>query len=605
MLAGSTSGLRFSPALPCRLRQAQQLFVRGHFLTHVHQTRGRISLAHRLRGVERQCDAPGREDSAGDVHTTSNTGDSRSPTPSLPSLSRAHSPDGVTRSARPSVLPGLPELRADKNNNDNLLAGIDSLLDTQDRQRHTSIPEMQQPTKAPGHTKSNAPRNRHELLQVMLTSKATSEAWGAYQELLFRQSQNNEPSKAIVIPYRHLHRLARLIASTKPRTRTIFLQLSSILTTLQRTGGRVQLWEWNTLIDSAGKQWRKTSLADYKASFNIFNNMGVLPLESLASSGETPDVEFHSLAVSQTPDIWTYTTLLSVASRSRSPLAIRHASSLLRSSGLSPNRFTYLCLLRYFTHRNELSGVRSTLRKMKEQGLEVGLDGINACMWAYARNGHMDVALTIYRVLRNNVDPELDFGQDDVDAAALYLRDVEGLNVPSGLEPDEIMYTTMIQTLAYQGDLIKALNVFVDMLSSPNRETRIPVDGATGGPVRYNPSMAAFRGIFLGFVRHARMPNERMKESFITAALRPSSQTAWNLENLQTVFTAFLELPEDAKPSERLVYWIIVAFGRTSGNDPEKLREVWTQLEDKYGGGWGGRLERIRKAIYSSGDRQP
>jgi pentatricopeptide repeat protein len=601
MLAGSTSGLTFSPPLshlPCRLRQAQQLFVRGHFTAHAHQARGRISLAHRLREVESQRDAPGRETSARDAPAMSNTGCLRT-IPPLPSLSRAQSSDGVTRLARSTTLSAPPELRADKSN-DNPLAGIGSLLDTQDRQRHSQIPEVEQRPKTSGHASSNAPLSRHKLLQVMLTSETISEAWGAYQELLVRQSQN--PSKAITIPYRHLHRLARLLASTKPRTRTIFLQFSSVLTTLQRTGGRVQLWEWNTLIDSAGKQWRKTSLADYKASLNIYNNKGILPLESHRSSGETPDAELHSLAVHQAPDIWTYTTLLSVASRSRSPLAIRHASSLLRSSGLSPNRFTHLCLLRYFTHRNELSGVRSTLHEMKEQGLEVGLDGINACMWAYARNGHIDVALTIYRVLRNNVEPELDFGEDDVDAAALYLRDVEGLNVPSGLEPDEITYTAMIQALAYHGDLIKALNVFVDMLSSPKRGKRVPVDQATGEPLRYKPSMAAFRGIFLGFVRHARKPNERMKESFITASLRPSSQAAWNLENLQMIFTAFLELPEDAKPSERLVYWIIVAFGRTSGNDLGKLREVWVQLEDKYGGGWGGRLERIRTAIYSSGD---
>ncbi|KIK91694.1 hypothetical protein PAXRUDRAFT_830607 [Paxillus rubicundulus Ve08.2h10] len=590
MLAGSTSGLTFSPAsshLPCRLRQAQQLFVRGHFTAHAHQASGRISLAHRLRGMESQRDAPGRETSTRDAPTLSITGDSRS-IPPLPYLARGHSSDGVTRLARPTTLSALPELRADKSN------------DTQDLQRHPYIAEVEQLPKAPGHANGNAARSRHELLQVMLTTETTSEAWRAYQELLFRQSQNNGTSKAIAIPYRHLHRLARLLTSTKPRTRAIFLQFSSVLTTLQRTGGRVHLWEWNTLIDSAGKQWRKTSLADYKASLNIYNNKGILPLGSHGSSGEIPSAELHSLGVHQVPDIWTYTTLLSVASRSRSPLAIRHASCLLRSSGLSPNRFTHLCLLRYFTHRNELSGVRSTLHKMKEQGLEVGLDGINACMWAYARNGHLDVALTIYRVLRNNVEPELDFGEDDVDAATLYLRDVEGLDVPRGLEPDEITYTAMIQALAYHGDLIKALNVFVDMLSFPNRKTRVLVDQATEEPLRYKPSMAAFRGIFLGFVRHARKPNEPMKESFITALLRPSPQAAWNLENLQMIFTAFLELPEDAKPSERLVYWIIVAFGKTSGNDLGKLREVWVQLEDKYGGGWGGRLERIRRAICSS-----
>ncbi|KAF9246920.1 hypothetical protein BU15DRAFT_69772 [Melanogaster broomeanus] len=580
MLAGSTSGLGFSPAfshLPCKLRQAQQLFMRGHFAARGHQARGRATLAHRLRVLEREQNVPGREDSASDAPTTSVIGTSRP-------LPRAHSSDGATPLARPSTLLGLPELHANKHN-DTPLAAIDSPVDAPDRQGPPHVPETEQPVKDPERARNSAPQSRHELLQVMLTTDIATEAWGAYQELLFHHSQNSGSSKETVIPYRHLHRLARVLASTKPRTRTVFLQLSSVLTTLQRTGGRVHVWEWNALIDFAGKQWRKTGLADYKASLNIYNSMGVLPLEGLPSSGETLNAELHSLGERLTPDIWTYTTLLSVASRSNSPHAIRHASNLLRTSGLSPNRFTHLCLLRYYTHRNEMSGVRSTLRAMKEQSLEVGLDGINACMWAYARNRHLDVALTIYRVLRNNVEPEPNFGADDVDEATLYLRDVEGLDVPLGLEPDGITYTTMIQALAYHGDLIKALNVFVDMLSTPNRENR---------------SLA----IFLGFARHARKPNEHAKESFITATLRPSALAAWNLENLQTVFTAFLELPEVPKPSERTVYWIIVAFGRTSGNDLGKLREIWAQLEDKYGGGWGGRLERIRKAIYLSGDRE-
>ncbi|KIJ70451.1 hypothetical protein HYDPIDRAFT_77324 [Hydnomerulius pinastri MD-312] len=598
MLAGSTSGLRFSPALshlPCRLRQAQQLFARGQFTLGTHRRRNGSCLANRLRGLEREKDVARGEDSASDGLTMNSAGNSCSPAPPLPPLSRAQPPHGTTGLQPPSFLSSLPELRADSDSDD-LLAGIDSRLDTQGHQQQSHVLENQRLC-LPKDNTIVAPRSRNKLLKVLLIAKTVPEAWEAYQDLLSHHSNNSDSPQAKLIPYTHLHHLARLLASTKPRTRNLFLQLSSVLTSLQRTGGHVHMWEWNALIDCAGKHWRKTSLVDYKASLDIYNNMGTSSLASSVSSDETPDTELESFDGRPTADIWTYTTLLSVASRSRSPPAIRHASSLLRSSGLSPNRFTHLCLLSYFTHRNELSGVRSTLRKMKEQHLEVGLDGTNACMWAYARNGHLDVAMTIYRVLRHNVDPEHDFGEHDVDAALDYLRDVEGLDVPPGLIPDEITYTSMIQALAYRGDFIQALNVFVDMLSTPNREARAPVDEATGEPLRYKPSLAAFRGIFLGFVRHARKPWERGEQKAITATLQSPSQAAWDLENLETVFTAFMELPEDTKPSDRLVYWIIVAFGRTSGNDPRKIREVYAQLEDKYGGGWGGRLERIRKAI--------
>jgi hypothetical protein len=64
------------------------------------------------------------------------------------------------------------------------------------------------------------------------------------------------------------------------------------------------------------------------------------------------------------------------------------------------------------------------------------------------------------------------------------------------------------------------------------------------------------------------------------------------------VFKAFLNLPADTKPSERLIYWILVSFGKASGDDPGKLRKVFLQLEQRFGGGWGGRLERLRNNVF-------
>jgi len=65
-----------------------------------------------------------------------------------------------------------------------------------------------------------------------------------------------------------------------------------------------------------------------------------------------------------------------------------------------------------------------------------------------------------------------------------------------------------------------------------------------------------------------------------------------------------LQLPSLPKPTDRLIYWILAAFDKTSGNDAAKLREVWTKLEAKYGDGWGGRLEEIRKSIFALGDQK-
>jgi hypothetical protein len=44
----------------------------------------------------------------------------------------------------------------------------------------------------------------------------------------------------------------------------------------------------------------------------------------------------------------------------------------------------------------------------------------------------------------------------------------------------------------------------------------------------------------------------------------------------------FYELPADVMPSERLIYWGLVSFGKTSGNDAGKLHKVFLQLEQHW-----------------------
>lgn len=441
-------------------------------------------------------------------------------------------------------------------------------------------------------------RTRQELLDSLEEATSVADGWDAYHTLTIMFPHHiHHLSGAPKIPQRHLHRLARLLASTKPRTRTLFLRLSAVLTMLHRSGFRIYLWEWNALLDCAGKRWRKCSLEDYKAAVEVFSKM-------TARSSEDPDDDDEKLPaepdlVRVQPDIITYTTLLYIAGRSLDPSAIRHASNLLRASGLPPNRITHLSLLHYYTRTKQLSGIRSTLQKMREQGFEPGLDGINACIWAYGRNGHVDIASTIYRVLRHNLQPELDVGEYDIETAVKYLLDVEGIAIRDDIIPDEITYTCLIQAFAYHGQFMKALNVFVDMLSTPNREPKAPIDQATGQPSLYQPTLSAFRGLFLGFARHAQKPlSLRTPPGSLSERLRPIQKSDWNLDNLHQVFKAFMNLPADVEPSERLIYWILVSFGKASGNDGGKLRKVFLQLEQRFGGGWGGRIDKFRNDIF-------
>lgn len=586
MLTGSTSGLRSLPALssqlPCRLLRNPVLFVRGRLTDLARLPRSRIS------STSLHPQSVLKERSRVASTTNSYTGSNAHSFPSHPAVSAS----GTPYLNHPSVFSCVPALPADKNSFDHLV-GVDSLSNTQDRQQHGRVPRIRS-HRVLDHAKRKCPaQKRRTLLWVMLTTQSPDRAWAAYQELL---------SYRVVVPHHLLHKLVRLLASIKPRTRSIYLQLLSALKTLQKNRGRLRLWEWNTLIDSAGKQWHKTRLEDYENSLDIFNKKGVLPAGNAASADEALNAEADSCVTQQEPDIWTYNILLSIASRSNLPLTVRHASSLLLASGLPPDRYTHLCLLRYFAARKDLRSIRSTLRKMKQQGLEVGLDGVNACLWAYARNGRFDIALRVYRVLRNNVKPTPNPGEYSMDEDSRYIRDTVGLDILDGFEPDEITYTMMIQTLAYHGDLGNALSVFVDMLSTPKRETCVRANDTTIDPVCYKPSMAAFRGLFLGFARNGQNPEHRKVEAGPIAALFPSSQATWDQDTLETVFAAFLQLPSPPKLTDRLLYWILVAFDKTSGHDVAKLREVWTKLEAKYGDGWSGRLEEIRRSIFTPGD---
>lgn len=443
-----------------------------------------------------------------------------------------------------------------------------------------------------------------QLLRTIAHTASVAEAWDAYRTLCSLSRGQGLAGGEQHIPFSHLHRLARILASTRPRTRTLFLRLLSVLSNIRKSGGEIKLWEWNALIDCAGKGWRKTRPEDFTNALDVFSDMVSqnAPGTAFPRSEDRSVVYDHHSGNAVNPDIVTYTTLLNIAARTLSPASLQHATSLLKSSGLPPNRITHLSLLRYFTRTKQLSGVRETLSHMKEQGLEVGLDGVNAVIWAFGFNNQMDVASTIYRVLRHNVLPELEKSEHDIDAAIRYLVDAHGLIISREMIPNEVTYMIMIQTFAYHGDLVRALHVFMDLLSSLNFEPSAPRVRDEHGdlqPTHYAPTITAFRALFLGFARHGQPPiSKRPKLTERLVSLRkPVGDSPWTLENLHALFNSFLRLPADTRVPERVIYWILVAFGKTSGHDAGKLRRALSLLEKRFGGGWGGRLERIRAKI--------
>ena len=427
-----------------------------------------------------------------------------------------------------------------------------------------------------------------ELVDIIATAQSPEAAWTAYEELVTLPLGDRKS----YIPFTHYHRLARLLASTKPPTRTLFMRLLTLLSALRNDGGKIELWEWNALINLAAKGWRKTRTEDYRAALSVYKDM---------------------TAVIK-PDIHTYTTLLCIAARTLMPSNIHHASVLLKQSKIPPNHATHLTLLRYFGRTKEISGIRSTIMKMKEQGLELGLDGVNACIIAYSRAHRVDIASTIYRVLRHHETPETYIGENDIDEAIQYLKDVEGIEIAGNLIPDRISYTSTIQSLAYHGDLMGALQVFTHMLTAPDIEPFSPRLRDENGelvPHNYPISLPVFRALFLGFSRHAKTPfsdplkfSSRLKKRNEKNHDSEGSESPWTLWSLDSLFKAFLDLPDGTRASERTIYWILVSFAKLSGNDPDKMREIYNELERKFGDRWGGRIKKIWVEISSKGQEQ-
>jgi len=456
---------------------------------------------------------------------------------------------------------------------------------------------------APIPTTFTQDHERARLLNVIGT-QSFNEAWDAYRA--FSSHPLAEDPTLNKYPSRHLHRLVSLLATIRPRTRKVYLSLVSIMSTLRASGHLIYPWEWNLLMDASAKGWRKTRFEDYKTSLQVFNDMLAYQKEVQESNGSqhidrnvrssSHDEESIVARNNLAPDIYSYTTLISHGARTLSPQALKHARSLLDSSGIIPNRVTLLAQLHLHTNHNQMFGVRNTIAEVLDRGFTLDICGVNSIIWAFARNEHMEVAEAIYRVLRSNIDADGPV-DEEIATTAKFLGEVENIVIPPTVIPDRITYTTLIQSYAYQGDLTRTLQVFADMLSSPD-----PVAiwrGEVGAKARFLPAMPIFRAIFLGFCRHGvdtARPFVHHRHDRPRRTRGPDVD--WNLDNLCAIYNGFLELPADRKPEDRVVYWLIKAFERCSGGDCWRMREVWTTLEERWGDRWGSRLRRVRRTTY-------
>ncbi|PBK72896.1 hypothetical protein ARMSODRAFT_953305 [Armillaria solidipes] len=428
-------------------------------------------------------------------------------------------------------------------------------------------------------------------LHVLASTQSETEAWASYTQLLKLPTPESFPADVpIALP--NLHRLCRLLSRSKPKNRTVFLRLLSVMYLIYRSGGQLQVFHWNALIDCAGKGLRKPRMEDFKLALDVFTDMitgkppgaTYSPSEYRAMPGLGQPIE---------PDIVTYTTLLNIAAKTLQGHALRQATSLLRSSGLAPNRITHLCLMAYYTSTRDLNGVRSTLIQMHSRGLELGIDGANSCMWAYAHR-RLDIVRDIYRILRHSIIPEPNV--EEIASLKRKLEEEETIIIPEGMRPNEITFTSMIQCMAYNGDLDAALDAFYDMMTTDNVEVGAALQPDADGvlkPVPYNATHAIYRALFLGFARHG----DHMVDGL---ASRLQQKRPWSLDALQSIYDTFIMMPGDDVPTKTTIYWLMVAFNKVSGQDLVCMRQVWTEMVERFNGPWGGpdnRLQRMHRSL--------
>ncbi|KAM6495670.1 hypothetical protein JOM56_008376 [Amanita muscaria] len=437
---------------------------------------------------------------------------------------------------------------------------------------------------------------RNELLRVLETTNSATTAWNVYTKLSHMIPDGHCSPNKPFIPFVHLHRVSRLLSRNRPQTHIQFLRLFSVLDVLRSSGGRIHAYEWNTLIDHTARGWRKARVEDWELALSLYNDMVLGRPPGATFEGDVQASKGDENHIVK-PDIYTYCSLLNVAVSTRQSQAVRRAIALLNASKIPPNRITFLTLLKHYSTTRHMSGVRSTVLKMREQGFELGLDGINACLWTYGWNGRLDIVTTIYRLLRYNASSEQEGTRDVILTLRRQLEEEEYICISDDIRPDGTTFATVIQLMAHYGDLLTTLSVFVDMLYI------LPSQPATsnGANLRMTPPLnTIFRAIFLGFSQNGIPPcqDKNQLPSHIRIS-NPPDRPHWTLKNLQAMFDAFLSLPAEIRASRSTVYWIMNAFDVTSGQNEDVLREVWGKLEARLGAGfvvhWVAPTNRLAK----------
>ncbi|KAJ2916461.1 hypothetical protein MD484_g3953, partial [Candolleomyces efflorescens] len=400
---------------------------------------------------------------------------------------------------------------------------------------------------------------RHHLTN-MAQGEDLQYVWDSY--VLLSHLQYKQPH---LFPFRFprtlLQRLCHFIIRSRPITSSHFPSLVKVMGRLWDMGIKPTRPQWNALINLAPGRDRVGQRSAFYRSIAVTSDFVHDRRPGSSIDGRNIDIlTLLDPTLPNRPDIYTLTTLIHIASKSLDDDLFQKAIFLLEKSGLTPTRITRLSQLNFYAVKQRLNNFRATLREMHEDGMELNIDGVNVCIWAYARMKKYEMTLKIYRVLRHNIRPDPD--RKTIAELHRSLRHKE-IHISPDVKPDQATYVTLIQAMSFQGNFSRAASIFADFLESTPRG-------------RLDPSTApAFRAVFRGFSRHA--------TSRLQLSIHPKHpKCKWNLSNLQRYHRLFLKLPRGVVPTETILHDIMVAYDKTSDHDIRLLRDVWKELEDRF-----------------------
>lgn len=434
----------------------------------------------------------------------------------------------------------------------------------------------------------------YRSLESIARGKALRHVWESYMDLIQIQrtypvvQEQFPPSR---VPSVLLVRLCHLIIHSRPFTHSHYPSLLMVMQHMWDKGRkdrRPTRLMWNSLINFAAKGRRGGGEDGIQRSLAALNDFicDLRPGSTIPNASKLTLPAVLDTSSPNQPDIYTFGTLIHIASNAMDSELFEDANRLLEESGLPPTRITRLSCLEFYTRKKQMDDVRRVIWTMREDGMDLGIDGLNACIWAFTNTGQDSKALDIYRILRNNVEADPD--PDAIHRLRNDLEAFEHIHVPNDATPDSTTYVSLIQTMAYHGRFTETTSIFADFLASAPR-------------LRLGPSTApAFRAVFLGFSKYA---IGRLEVS--ADPNHPHRQ--WDLESLQAMYRTFLTMPYGVVPSRSTIFWIMVAFDKASDRDVDHLRAIWLELENHFEpmAPWlfqQGRLQRIKNILFANRD---